>query len=212
MRGPRVLPRESPFVGPLRSPSNATIRPFELKPTGACGCAIQATGAGGTLHAAHRCVTESETGAISSGFPTLHSPQGGLATDQEAEGSNPSGRAITSVCSTTEAAGHQCSGKTIEFVAWESIGNHFDSKPGRRMAMIFDRWTLHARWMLPLGPRVTDRTAAPQMGGLSAEERGLAVGPPSSTPSDRTNTLDDRLTRADVGTFGALSVHCVPCP
>ena len=38
-------------------------------------------------------------------------------TDQEAEGSNPSGRATTSDCFTKDTVEDQCSGKTIEVVA-----------------------------------------------------------------------------------------------
>ena len=61
------------------------------------------------------------------------------STDQEVEGSNPSGRAITHDCSIMVNAENQRNGKTIEFLSWESIGKHLDAKPGRHLAVISDR-------------------------------------------------------------------------
>ena len=60
-------------------------------------------------------------------------------TAQEAEGSNPSGRAITSSCITTEQYSIWHNEKTVELFAWESIGNHLDRISGRHMATISGR-------------------------------------------------------------------------
>ena len=57
-------------------------------------------------------------------------------TDQEAEGSNPSGRATTNVCFNRRRKGSRQYREWTRCSHWESVGNHLDGKFGLHLASV----------------------------------------------------------------------------